>query len=54
MKTLLIYSILTEDGRSLSDIRLDLQEDFTWVDVFDTLFEKTGEEVCSYSYKEIS
>lgn len=53
MKTLLIHSILTEDDRSLADILLEVKEDFAWVDLFLILSEKTGEDVCSYSYEEV-
>jgi hypothetical protein len=54
MKNLRIYDILTEDGKTLSDIQLSVQEDFDWVDVFDKLYDLTSENVESYSYEEIT
>jgi hypothetical protein len=54
MKNLRIYDILTEDGKSLADIQLSVQEDFDWVDVFDKLYDLTSESVESYSYEEIT
>jgi hypothetical protein len=53
MKNLRIYDILTEDGKTLSDVQLSVQEDFDWADVFDKLYDLTSESVESYSYKEI-
>ena len=54
MKNLRIYDILTEDGKTLADITLSMQEDFDWADVFDRLYDLTTESVQSYSYKEIA
>jgi len=54
MKNLRIYDIVTEDGRTLADIQLSMQEDFDWADVFDKLYDFTTENVESYSYQEIS
>ena len=53
MKNLRIYDILTEDGKTLAEITLSMQEDFDWADVFDKLYDLTSESVESYSYKEI-
>lgn len=53
MKNLRIYDILTEDGKTLADIQLSVQEDFDWVDIFDKLYDLTSESVESYSYEEI-
>ena len=53
MKNLRIYDIVTEDGKTLADIQLSMQEDFDWVDVFDKLYNFTTENVQSYSYEEI-
>jgi hypothetical protein len=53
MKNLRIYDILTEDGKSLAEITLSMQEDFDWADVFDKLYDMTTENVESYSYEEI-
>jgi hypothetical protein len=53
MKNLRIYDILTEDGKTLAEITLSIQEDFSWDDVFDKLYDFTTENVQSYSYKEI-
>ena len=53
MKTLRIYSILTEDGQNLEDIILQVPVDYDWMMVFDMVMEKTGSEVDSYSYEEI-
>lgn len=54
MKNLRIYDILTEDGKTLADIQLSVQEDFDWVDIFDKLYDLTSESVESYSYEEIT
>jgi hypothetical protein len=54
MKNLRIYDIVTEDGRTLADIQLSMQEDFDWADVFDKLYDFTTENVESYSYEEIT
>lgn len=54
MKNLRIYDILTEDGKTLADIQLSVQEDFDWVDIFDKLYDLTSENVESYSYEEIT
>jgi hypothetical protein len=54
MKNLRIYDILTEDGKTLADITLSMQEDFDWADVFDKLYDFTTESVQSYSYEEIT
>lgn len=54
MKNLRIYDILTEDGKSLAEITLSIQEDFGWADVFDKLYDFTTEDVQSYSYEEIT
>jgi hypothetical protein len=53
MKNLRIYDILTEDGKSLAEIILSIQEDFDWADVFDKLYDFTTENIQSYSYEEI-
>ena len=54
MKNLRIYDIVTEDGKTLADITLSMQEDFDWADVFDKLYDFTTENVESYSYEEIT
>lgn len=54
MKNLRIYDIVTEDGKTLADIQLSMQEDFDWADVFDKLYDFTAENIQSYSYKEIT
>lgn len=54
MKNLRIYDIVTEDGKTLADIQLSVQEDFDWTDVFDKLYDMTTENVESYSYEEIT
>jgi hypothetical protein len=54
MKNLRIYDIVTEDGKTLADIQLSIQEDFDWVDVFNKLYDFTTENVQSYSYEEIT
>ena len=54
MKNLRIYDIVTEDGKTLADITLSMQEDFDWADVFDKLYDFTTERVQSYSYEEIA
>jgi hypothetical protein len=54
MKNLRIYDIVTEDGKTLADIQLSMQEDFDWADVFDKLYDFTTENVQSYSYEEIT
>ena len=54
MKNLRIYDILTEDGKSLAEITLSMQEDFDWADVFDKLYDFTTENIQSYSYEEIT
>ncbi len=54
MKNLRIYDILTEDGKTLADITLSMQEDFDWADVFDKLYDFTTENIQSYSYEEIA
>jgi hypothetical protein len=53
MKNLRIYDIVTEDGKTLSDIQLSMQEEFDWVDVFNKLYDLTSENVESYSYEEV-
>jgi|APGre2960657373_1045057.scaffolds.fasta_scaffold385066_1 hypothetical protein len=53
MKQLRIYDMLTEDGRSLADITLEVNDDYSWVDIFDAVFTKTGEDIDTYSYLEI-
>jgi hypothetical protein len=54
MKNLRIYDILTEDGKTLAEITLSIQEDFDWSDVFDKLYDFTTENIESYSYEEIA
>lgn len=54
MKNLRIYDIVTEDGKTLADIQLSMQEDFDWADVFDKLYDFTTENIQSYSYEEIA
>jgi hypothetical protein len=54
MKNLRIYDIVTEDGKTLAEITLSMQEDFDWADVFDKLYDFTTENVESYSYEEIT
>jgi hypothetical protein len=54
MKNLRIYDILTEDGKTLAEITLSMQEDFDWADVFDKLYDFTTENIQSYSYEEIT
>ena len=54
MKNLRIYDIVTEDGKTLADIQLSMQEGFDWVDVFDKLYDFTTENIQSYSYEEIT
>ena len=54
MKNLRIYDILTEDGKTLADVQLSVQEDFDWADVFDKLYDFTTENIESYSYEEIA
>lgn len=54
MKTLRIHSILTEDGQNLEDIILQVPVDYDWVMIFDMIMEKTGAEVDSYSYEEMT
>lgn len=53
MKQLRIYDMLTEDGRSLSEITLEMSDDYNWTDVFDAVLAKTGEDIDSYSYQEL-
>ena len=53
MKQLRIYDMLTEDGRGVSDIVLEMNDDYNWVDIFDAVLAKTGEDIDSYSYLEI-
>ena len=48
-----IYDILTEDGKTLADIQLSLQEDFDRSYIFDKLCDFTKENVYSYSYEEV-
>jgi hypothetical protein len=54
MKNLRIYNIVTEDGKTLADIQLSMEEDFDWADVFDKLYDFTTENVESYSYEEVA
>ena len=54
MKNLRIYDIVTEDGKTLAEITLSMQEDFDWADVFDKLYDFTTENIQSYSYEEIA
>ena len=54
MKNLRIYDILTEDGKTLVEITLSMQEDFDWADVFDKQYDFTTENIQSYSYEEIA
>ena len=54
MKSLRIYNILTEDGSTLEDVILQVPVDYDWVMIFDMIMEKTGSDVDSYSYEEIS
>jgi len=53
MKSLRIHSILTEDGRSLDDVVLQVPVDYDWIMIFNMIMEKTGIEVDSYSYEEL-
>ena len=53
MKQLRIYDMLTEDGRNLGDIVLELNDDYNWVDIFNAVLDKMGEDIDSYSYLEI-
>lgn len=54
MKNLRIYDIVTEDGKTLAEIQLSMQEDFDWSDVFDKLYDFTTENIQSYSYEEVA
>ncbi len=54
MKNLRIYDILTEDGKTLTEITLFIQEDFDLDDACDKLYDFTTENVQSYSYEEIT
>ena len=54
MKSLRIYNILTEDGLSLEDVILQVPIDYDWVMIFDMIMEKTGSDVDSYSYEEVT
>lgn len=53
MKSLRIYNMLTEDGKSLEDIILQVPVDYSWEMIFSMVLEKTGIDVDSYSYEEI-
>jgi len=55
MKTLRVYNIVNENGQAwLGDITVQMQDDFSWVDVFDEVEKIVAEGVDSYSYEEIS
>jgi len=53
MKNFRIYDILTEDGKTLADIQLSLQENFDRSYIFDKLCDFTKENIYSYSYEEV-
>ena len=54
MKSLRIYNMLTEDGKSLEDIILhQVPVDYSWDMILTMVMEKTGVDVDSYSYEEI-
>lgn len=54
MKRLRIYDIVMESGeKSVSDIVLEMQDDFNWTDVFFALEQNLTLPVDTYSYEEI-
>jgi hypothetical protein len=53
MKSVKVYDILTEDGRTLADIQLEMHDEYEWVDIFHKLDEITGQDVDSYSSHEV-
>lgn len=55
MTTLRVYDIVNENGQSWSgDITVRVQDDFTFVDVFDEVEKACGECVDSYSYERLA
>ena len=54
MKTLRVYNIVNENGQAwLGDITVQMQDDFSWTEVFDEVEKALSESVESYSYEEI-
>ena len=53
MKNVKVYDILTEDGRTLADIQLEMHDEYEWIDIFRKLDELTGQDVDSYSSHEV-
>jgi hypothetical protein len=53
MKSVMVYNIMTYEGKTLPDITLEMMEDYSWVDIFTKLQEMTLEDVDSYSSHEV-
>jgi len=53
MKNVKVYDIVTADGISLSDIQLEMHDEYEWIDIFRKLDEMTGQDIDSYSSHEV-
>ncbi len=53
MKSVMVYNIMTYEGKSLPDVTLEMTEDYQWIDIFEKLSSMTLEDVDSYSSHEV-
>jgi hypothetical protein len=53
MKSVMVYNIMTYEGKSLPDVTLEMIEDYQWIDIFEKLSSMTLEDVDSYSSHEV-
>lgn len=53
MKDIKITNIVSEDGKSLNDIIINMNDDYSWMDVFEKVQAHYLDNVDSYSYTEI-
>ena len=49
-----VSNILDCEGKTLGDIILSMQSDYTWVDVFDEVEKAYETEIESYSYEKLT
>lgn len=50
MKNIHVYNIVTEDGESLQDLIISMDDESTWMDIFDKVQSAYLDNVDSYSY----
>lgn len=50
MKTVRVFDILNDNGDQLNDISIDVENNFSYMDVFDKVQSFYFDEIDSYSY----